>query len=53
MSREAGNLTGRHSFKFSGLADRRTVDIQEATGKRGGYASLLLFISVCLCFYFF
>ena len=33
---EAGNLTSRHSFTHSGLANLKTIDIAENKGARGG-----------------
>lgn len=32
FSCEPGNLTGKHSYKASGLANKKTVDIQPAEG---------------------
>lgn len=32
FSCERGNLSGKNSFKFSGLANKRTVDVQPGDG---------------------
>ena len=41
MSKEAGNLTSKHSFVFSGLAKSKTVDISITVDKDGKSKTML------------
>ena len=36
FSKEAGNLMGKHAYKWSGIANKRTVDVAQSKGDRAG-----------------